>query len=271
MAWHDDLLLKVTNIVVFVLFLGSNLYAANPEDVYRLHRETYFTPDSFAYLLWTLIHVLLAGLILYQWFPSGSRTIIHGISWRFPLLAILNAIYSHVKGRGHYVVAFILSLLVGSAVSNIYYVIKRYHRSESLNDEVWIHLPFGLYHGWATVMIVLSGFEAFGINAVTRKPGIWTDVFVFLSLLFLQSTSAAYSFGSSEGDLSGSVAITWVLFAIFNHQHTPFIHWSALAFAVLSSLWVLKSAYEAFFVRRAEAAAGTDNEREPLNGARASV
>ena len=52
-----------------------------------------------------------------------------------------------------------------------------------------------------------------------HRAGVWTYIFVFLSLLFLESTSAAYAFGSAEGDIAGSIAITWVLFAIFDRTH----------------------------------------------------
>ncbi|KZV85263.1 hypothetical protein EXIGLDRAFT_654244 [Exidia glandulosa HHB12029] len=262
--WKEDIWLKVTNVVVFFLFLGSNIYTvANPEDVYRLHRETYLTPAYWAFLIWTFIHLLLLGLVVYQFFDSGKSIIIDGISWRFPLLAILTSAFVHLRAGGHYVMAFFASCLVGSAVSHIYYVIKRYHRSESMNDEIWVHLPFGLYHGWATVMILLSAFEAWGVNAVTHKAGVFTKIFVFLSLFFMQSTSAAYAWGNAEGDVAGSAAITWALFAIFEHQRTSdFIHWSALAFGILSLLWVIQSSYRTFFARAREVA--TDEERAPL-------
>jgi hypothetical protein len=58
---------------------------------------------------------------------------------------------------------------------------------------------------------------------------------------FLEATAATYAFSSPEGDLPASLAITWSLFAIFAHQdvhRSGFIHWSALAFAGLSVLWV---------------------------------
>ncbi|EJD43222.1 hypothetical protein AURDEDRAFT_89079 [Auricularia subglabra TFB-10046 SS5] len=264
-SWKDGIWLKLTNVLVYFLFLGSNVYTvANPEDVYRVHRETYFTPAYWAFAIWTLIHLLLLGFVVYQFFDAGRRVIVDGISWRFPLLALLNAAYVALRASGHFVLAFLLALCVSSAVSHIYYVVKRYHRSESMNDEIWVHLPFGLYHGWTTVLIMLSAFEAFGVNAITHKAGVFTKIFVFLALLFLESTSAAYAFGSSEGDVAGSVAITWALFAIYEHQRTSgFIHWSAFAFAILSLLWVLKSTFSTYLVRRAPAA--TDEERAPLN------
>lgn len=47
----------------------------------------------------SLIHFLLFGAIIYQFFPAGKRVIIDGISWRFPILAVLNAIYVTVWVR----------------------------------------------------------------------------------------------------------------------------------------------------------------------------
>ncbi|KAF8585774.1 hypothetical protein K439DRAFT_1409679 [Ramaria rubella] len=265
--WKDGIFLKIVNVIVYFVFLGSNVYTvATPEGVYRLGKETYFTPASYSFAIWSLIHLLLLGAIVYQFFDAGKRTIIDGIGWRFPLLAVLNAIYVNVWSRQHYVVAFIFALLVSSTVSHIYFVVKKHHASENLNDELWIHLPFSLYHGWTTVLVLLTAFEAFGVNAATTPPGIFTKVLVFLALLFLEATSAAYAFSSPEGDLAASIAIAWGLFAIFARQHNPFIHWSALAFSLLSLFWILKSLYGYTVAWRSSGSVLHDEERAPLVG-----
>lgn len=84
---------------------------------------------------------------------------------------------------------------------------------------VWVHLPLGLWHGWTTVLVFVTAFEAFGTSTLNHD-GIATKILVFLALFFLESTSAAYSFGNADGDISGSVAITWSLFAIFDREST---------------------------------------------------
>jgi len=264
--WKDGIFLKIVNVIVYFVFLGSNIYTvAGPEGVYRSGKETYFTPASYAFAIWSLVHLLLLGAIVYQFFDSGKRVIVDGIGWRFPLLAVLNAIYVNLWAHQKYIVAFIFALLVSSTVSHIYYLVKKHHASENINDELWVHLPFSLYHGWTTVLVILTAFEAFGVNALTHKAGIFTKVFVFLGLLFLEATSAAYAFSSPEGDLAASIAIAWSLFAIFAHQHNPFIHWSALAFSLLSLFWILKSVY-GYFVSYRSRSGGilNDEERAPL-------
>lgn len=50
-----------------------------------------------------------------------------------------------VQTKGHYIIAFIFALLVSSTVSHIYYIMKKRHSSESLNDECkWVWAG-----GWA--------------------------------------------------------------------------------------------------------------------------
>lgn len=164
--------------------------------------------------------------------------------------------------------AFVLALFVSSAVTHIYYVVKKYHEPASVADEVFVHLPFSLYHGWTTVLVILSAFTAFGVNAYNHHAGIWTKVFVFLALFFLEATAAAYAFSSPEGDLPAGLAIAWYLWAVFDHQKSSdFVHWSSLAFAVLALLWVGKAVVAlGIRISRGGSRISLDEERAPLIG-----
>lgn len=163
-----------------------------------------------------------------------------------------------------YFIAFIFALFVSATVTHIYYSIKKHHVANTVAEELFVHLPFSLYHGWTTFLIVLTGFEAFGVDAATHRAGLWTKVFVFLALLFLEATAAGYAFSAKEGDILASVAIAWALFAVFAHQTSSrafyicspvssrgrlfvtslaFIHWSALVFAIFTLIWVIKAAW----------------------------
>lgn len=66
----------------------------------------------------SLIHLLLLGTLIYQFFPAGKRGIVDGVSWYLPLLGILNAIYIHVWVKEHYVLGEIshihLNVIYGS-------------------------------------------------------------------------------------------------------------------------------------------------------------
>jgi len=264
-SWKDGIVLKIVNVIVFFVFLGSNAYSlAGGAGAYYHGKETYITPAPFAFLIWSVIHLLMLGTIIYQFFDAGKAVIIDGISWRFPLLAVLNSIYINFWAKEHYIIAFVFSLFVSSTVTHIYYVVKKYHIAESLSDELFVHLPFSLYHGWTTVLVVITAFQAFGVDAAVKGAGIWTKVFVFLALFFLEGTAATYSFSTAEGDLPASIAIAWSLFAIFSHQTgSGFVHWSSLVFAIIALVWVLKGAY-GLFVKTRGGVRLSDEERAPL-------
>ena len=87
---------------------------------------------------------------------------------------------------------------------------------------------------------------------------------IFFSF-FLEGTAATYSFATAEGDLPASIAIAWSLWAIFDHQKTSFIHWSALVFAILALIWVIKGAV-GLYRRSYVVIALVDEERAPLVG-----
>jgi len=265
--WQDDIALKIVNILAYLFLTGSNIYTvAGPKYPYGTGKETYVTPAPYVFYIWTVIHLLLLGYIIYQFFPAGKKAIIDGISWRFPLLLVLNAIYINVWVHGHYVVAFLFALLVSSAVSHIYWVVKKSHAPENAGDELFVHLPFSLYHGWTTVLVVVTAFEAFGVNALKVPAGVATQVFAFLAFFFLESTSVAYALSSPEGDIAGAVAISWSLWAIFAHQvSNTFIHWSAFVFALFSLISIAKALYGLIKARRGDSILH-DEERAPLVG-----
>ena len=152
---HLQLRHQIVNIVVYFFFLGSNIYTvAGPgvrhfpaltdvhcsltrvlQDVYGSAKETYLTPAAWTFLIWSLVHLLLLGLVFYQFTNTGKELIVDGIGWRLPLLAVLNAVYVSVWAHGHYIVAFIFALFVSSAVSHIYYVINKHRWTAGLAGE----------------------------------------------------------------------------------------------------------------------------------------
>lgn len=263
MALLDALPVKLLNIVVFVLLLGSNVYTvAGPKDTYGSPHETYVTPSAYAFWIWTLIHFLLLCMMFYQFSEPGKTLVIDAISYRFAVLALLNTIYIWLWIRGFYISAFFMSLVVAATVSQIYYIINAEHsRSDGLGAELFVHLPFSLYHGWTIVLIIISAFQAFGVNANTHHAGVFTKIFVFLAFVFLSSTAAGYAFATAQGDAAGAAVIAWALFSIFIHQRSPFIRWSAFAFFILTLFAVLKAIYSSL---RGERSILHDEERAPL-------
>jgi hypothetical protein len=87
---------------VYFLLLGSNVYVLAGGAFYGA-KETYLTPAPWAFLIWSLIHLLLLGTIIYQFTAAGKAVVIDGISWRFPLLVVLNAVYVNLWSKSLYI------------------------------------------------------------------------------------------------------------------------------------------------------------------------
>jgi len=55
-SWKDGILLKIVNIIVYFVFLGSNIYTvASPDSIYYYGKDTYITPAPWAFLIWCVL------------------------------------------------------------------------------------------------------------------------------------------------------------------------------------------------------------------------
>lgn len=87
--------------------LGSNVYFFVGES----GKETYITPAPYAFYIWSLIHLLLFGFVIYQWTEAGKEVIIDNIGIRFAVLGLLTSLLTFFGVRGWYITAFIFSIL----------------------------------------------------------------------------------------------------------------------------------------------------------------
>ncbi|KAG0364697.1 hypothetical protein BGZ54_007254, partial [Gamsiella multidivaricata] len=86
---------KVANILVYVTLLSGNLYSTfggdkDTDSPYDSKHESYITPASFTFYIWTLIHTLLGGMVIFQWFTDKVH---QAAGWHFVTASIFNAIW----------------------------------------------------------------------------------------------------------------------------------------------------------------------------------
>jgi len=242
-TWSKHLLLKIANIVGAIFVMGGNVYTViSPWDVYYTGKETYFTPAPWSFFIWPLIHMLILGTCVYQFSGRGKEVILDKIGWRLPLLDFLNAMYIYSWTTQEYRYALVFVIFSASVVTQIREEVKK-TQLRNFCDEVFLHLPFSIYHGWAVSLIFLTAFEAFGVDALTQPADAWTKGFVFASFLFLQMTDVAYAYSAAEGDLPGCLTISWYFFAVVVQQapeRSAFTHWIALGFAIFSLCCIMR-------------------------------
>jgi len=244
--WTDQLLLKIANLIVYTLFLGSGTYAVAGPVGWGTGVETYITPGVWAFSIFGIIHFLLFGTMIWQFSANGAAKFVQPLSYRFIALGLLSSLWVNLWLSQSYILALLASLAVAAVASESYYVLRANHShnaKQALSEEIFVHFPFSLWHGWSVVLVFITAFAAFG-TPVSQPAGVWTKISVFVALALMEIQAAGYAFSSTQGDVGGSAVITWTLFNIFSHQTSSgFVHWSALAFAIVSLVNLLKSVY----------------------------
>jgi len=239
------LAIKVANLLVYVFLLGANVYSIfgpdSEESPYHQRHPTYITPASYVFGVWGLIHFLLGGFVIYQFFGAHDL-IVDGINWHFVGITLLNTLWLVLWQTDYLILSWIAILFTATQVTYIYSLLKQ-NRGEgstaTLNELVWVHAPFSLYHAWVVVIAVISTFAAFVPDKKDDEPpSLLIKILVVLALLFLKSTAVLY-IEKSRGDIVGSIVIAWTLYGIAVEQSDAVIHWSALILAILASIHIL--------------------------------
>jgi len=221
-------------------------------------KPTYISPAPFVFGVWGLIHFLLGGFVIYQFFGAHDL-IVDGINWHFVGITLLNTLWLVLWETKHPILAWITILFTSAQVTFVYKVLKQ-HREDgcTINERIWVHAPFSLYHAWIFVMVVVNTFASFSHGVRDEGPTILMKILVVIALLILESTAVGYIEGL-KGDIAGAIVIDWALYGIAVQQDDPIIHWTALVLAVITSLHILKPIVQKF-VR------GSSEESAPLLG-----
>ena len=54
--------------------------------------------------VWTLIDILLLGLVVVQFTDAGYEPVIEGLGFRFAIIGVLNAVFVWLNHHNHYIV-----------------------------------------------------------------------------------------------------------------------------------------------------------------------
>ncbi|KAG0307922.1 hypothetical protein BGZ97_000233 [Linnemannia gamsii] len=231
---------KVANILVYVTLLSGNLYSTfggdpNQDSPYDSKHKSYITPASFTFYIWTLIHFLLGGMVVYQWFTDK---IYQAVGWHFVMASAFSALWLALWSTGHTFLALLALFFATGAVSFIYYRLKDQDNAETLLDVIFLHLPFSLYHAWIFVLLIIN---LFAIISPVREggPSTFQVVLSIAGLAFIASTVIGY-IEYKQGDVAGALVLAWYLFGVFDQQEQDAIHWTALGLGIAVAAYTLK-------------------------------
>ncbi|KAG0049235.1 hypothetical protein BGZ83_005934 [Gryganskiella cystojenkinii] len=233
---------KVANIIVYVTLLSGNIYSTfggdrDQDSPYDSKHKSFITPAAYTFYIWTLIHFLLGGMIVYQWFTDKVH---QACGWHFVMATVFNAIWLALWTSGHTILALFALFLATGAVSFVYYRLKADQPADSLPEVIFLHLPFSLYHAWIFVLLIINVFAI--LSPIRSEDGSATTfqaILAIAGLAFIASTVIGY-IEYKQGDVAGALVLAWYLFGVFSQQQDDAIHWTSLGLGIAVAAYTLK-------------------------------
>ncbi|MEK4518762.1 tryptophan-rich sensory protein [Paenibacillus sp. FSL H8-0122] len=223
------------NTLSVVLPLGGNSTAEISD---RYH--TYLTPAGYAFSIWSLIYLLLAGFIIYQFrSDTGGRDSVQRIGIWFMLSCLFNMgwlllwHYLYIELSLVAMVLLLLSLIV-------IYRKTRFIADPTTGEKWLVKLPFSLYLGWisvativnVSVVLVKNDWDGFGLSAP-----FWAVIMLCVGTLLAVLVSYPYR------DSIYPLVFVWAYIAIaMEHKDTNEVYFTGLIAAgllLLYSIWLL--------------------------------
>ena len=177
-------LLKTTNALAYLIFLVSNIYSVDfPKITHEIIKQTHFTPATWIFSVWPIIHIALLCPIIYSFVSDrGNAVVIDGISLVFPVFMVIYAIFATVRAEHNQTCAFILSFCLNCIGLRICTTLKMGYPPKSIGERFFIIFPFCVCQAYNTVVFSSTAFEEFGIGAAERGNGSWTTFSVVSTL-----------------------------------------------------------------------------------------
>ena len=230
--------LQFANILAFLAMVALNYYsntgAINRETMASVSAEyeNLFAPAGYAFSIWGLIYLGLAGFVVFQVVSGRGRESAARIGWWFVITCILNiswifAWLNHLVGLS----VLIMSLLLLSLIAIIFKT-RMELDDEPLSVIGFVWWPFSFYSGWISVALIANtaayltsiGWDGFGISEVN-----WTLIMILVTAVI--NLLITWTRNMREFALVGA----WGLIAVgvANKEDQNLIFYTALAAAAV--------------------------------------
>ncbi len=150
-----------------------------------------FAPAAFAFSIWGLIYMLLAGYVFYQWglfqnkIDIAEKAFFNKIRVAFIISSFANALWLVAWHNLQIALSMVLIIIIFISLGYIFHIISKYRFS--FDKRIFAKIPFSVYYAWITVAMIAN----FAVLAVSRQwnffvvaEGNWTIFLLLLGLAF---------------------------------------------------------------------------------------
>jgi len=223
MALSKESLLQVLNAVAFVATVAVNGLAGSTKllngmtsgEVSDLY-PTLFTPAGYTFSIWGIIYALLLVFTLYQALPRNrEKPFLGQVSFLFVLSGVLNASWLFLWHYEFIAFSTVLMFALLATLIGIYLRLNVGGADVSLNEKLFVHVPFSVYLGWITVAsianvavaLTAAGWDGGGVENAT-----WAVLVIVVALIITLAVLA------TRKDVAYGLVIAWALAGIMSKQ-----------------------------------------------------
>ncbi|KQO18003.1 tryptophan-rich sensory protein [Paenibacillus sp. Leaf72] len=198
-----------------------------------------FMPAGYAFSIWSLIYLLLAGFVIYSFLPSGRASRLPSqIGILFFVSCLFNAAWIFAwQYEKVYASVFIMLALLITLIAIYTRARTPGWQTATTGERFFVELPFSLYLGWISVATIVnitsalykSGWQGFGLS----ETG-WTIILLAVAAML------ALIIGWSYRDAAFVAVFIWAFIAIIvKQQEHDAIVFSTLAVTIVLALFIV--------------------------------
>ncbi|MDA9470180.1 tryptophan-rich sensory protein [Enterococcus sp. 5H] len=179
-----------------------------------------FAPAGVTFSIWSVIYLLLAGFVIYQWQTPDKQSILADTSSSnmlriiFILSSILNSVWLVLWQYFHINLSVIVMLFL--LISLIYVNQLLANATLTKKDYILVRLPFSIYFGWitiATIANITAFFVDKDIAFLQDNQPIWTVIILIIGVVIISVTII------KNHDIAYGIATLWAYLGILlEHQ-----------------------------------------------------
>lgn len=212
-----------------------------------------FAPAAFAFSIWGLIYMLLAGYIFYQLGLFQSKINIaeeafsNKIRVAFIISSFANSLWLVAWHNLQIALSMVLIIVIFLCLGYIFHIISKYRFS--FDKRIFAKIPFSVYFAWITVAMIAN----FAVLAVSRQwhnlffvESTWTIILILFGLVLGSFVAYRYK------DAVYGMVLVWAYSGIlikhmsengFNRQYPMIIFTviGSLALLILLVLYILQT------------------------------
>lgn len=232
----------VLNLIAFFLIMLTNFIAnfsahfgLNVIDITN-HLPIMFKPSGYAFFIWILIYILLAGWVIIQFLPRYRQLkVFDQVGYWFVFSCLFNIIWIVLWHQQQFVWTFLILCALLLVLMIVYHKVIY----SSAEPAFLIRFPFCVYVGWVSVMTSVNVavlLQMYFLKDLGIRSETWTILMLLVGTLF------ALWFTVRHHDFAYPLVFIWVYISIALKQapygDIVFTAWFMVALLVLSMVWV---------------------------------